>query len=625
VILKATSKQLLRDDITFEKLKEVFQELGIDSQYKLRIAKQENKIKIPGYYEFEKICQQKTGKKFDDYFEFKRSVTKPRQIDRITNPEFIARLKSWCLDNNIKSQPEFASAKGKPKEFPSINTIVANYGHDYFSDVIGLARYKHTTEDKLIDDEFNNKLKEWCIKNDITSINKYNNADKPKEFPSAERIRQILGNDYFKEILDINVRDYSFLSKDEARKVCIANGILTSNSYPRFYQFYNEKNEVKLPSDPYRHYQTNWSNFIQLSDTQLFIGNSMSNLELFTYKLFFDRNIDFEIEKTFEDCRSKNPLPFDFYLPSVATKPVIVELDGEHHRNIDEKSRYYSKTIKKHDEIKNKYCSENNIQLIRINHIVDIEPVLNKEINLEKYPKIQDLDWTTDFNTEDEIINSKLSKSMKVKLLLLMAEKGKCNLSNVEIISKINIRKPHFYGIKNELISLKLIDRPNEYYFTEIEMENIGNLYKQGKSISEIVRETGYSNRAYLIKRLKEMGIDYQTSKVSSEQAIETTSKILDLYQKGFTASDIARKLKISNAAASLRIREYKIKIGELKITDKVIETANYVRQQQKNGLTLTDIAKELGCSKQHLFLCVKQTKSTQFDKTFSTDKNASR
>lgn len=616
---KITNKQLIKGEVTFEYLKTIFKELEIDSQHKLKLAKQQGKIKIPGYYELDEICQKKTGQNLDTFLNFKRSITKPRQIERIIDPIFIENVKKWCIENNIKSEPEFTSAKIKLKGFPTVRTIIKNYGHDYFTEILGLSRYKHTTEDNLINDDFNEVLKKWCVDNDISSINKYNKL-KPKEFPSSERIRQIFGNDYFKEIVNINARNFLYLSQEDARKVCIENHIFTSNVYVKFYQNYNEKNELKLPST-YSYYETNWPDFIRLSETQMFIGNGMSSLELFTYKFLYDRCIDFEIEKTFEDCRSKNPLPFDFYLPNISLNPIIIELDGEHHRNIDEKSRFYSSKIKKHDSIKDSYCFVNNIKLIRINNITDIEFILNKEIDLKNYPKIKDLDWTKDFNTENEIIESQLSKALKVKLLLLMSERGKCNLSNGDIISKTNIKKPHYYTIKNELIKLKLIDRPNEYYFDEKEIDNIPILYKQGKSISEIVRETGYSNRTYLVKRLKNMGI-FIPSKPSSKEYAERNQKVIELYQNGSTVSKIAETLQMSNANVSLKIRDFKVKTGELKITEKVFEMAHSIRQQQKDGLTISEIAKKLKCSRQQIYFCLKQINATPVDPTKKDSEN---
>lgn len=75
-----------------------------------------------------------------------------------------------------------------------------------------------------------------------------------------------------------------------------------------------------------------------------------------------DNCIVFEQEKRFDDCRDNKPLPFDFYLPH---HNLIIEFDGAHHYKQIDNWGNHDKTIK-HDEIKNKYCEDNSIRLIRI-------------------------------------------------------------------------------------------------------------------------------------------------------------------------------------------------------------------------------------------------------------------
>ena len=84
-------------------------------------------------------------------------------------------------------------------------------------------------------------------------------------------------------------------------------------------------------------------------------------------------------QKTFEDCKNKGLLRFDFYIPSMN---ICIEYDGEQHFNINE---YFGgekefNNIKQNDEIKNKYCIENNINLIRIPYydFNNIDNILNK-------------------------------------------------------------------------------------------------------------------------------------------------------------------------------------------------------------------------------------------------------
>ena len=77
-----------------------------------------------------------------------------------------------------------------------------------------------------------------------------------------------------------------------------------------------------------------------------------------------EHKIVFEQEKWFSNCRDINPLPFDFYLPN---SNKIIEFDGRQH--FEQSSLFYHTPFpeqKSHDEIKNKYCKDNNIELLRI-------------------------------------------------------------------------------------------------------------------------------------------------------------------------------------------------------------------------------------------------------------------
>ena len=73
-------------------------------------------------------------------------------------------------------------------------------------------------------------------------------------------------------------------------------------------------------------------------------------------------DIPFIMQCKFENCIDKRHLPFDFYLTE---EDLCIEFDGPQHFmpvfGIDE----YKKTIR-HDKIKNNYCNNNSIDLLRI-------------------------------------------------------------------------------------------------------------------------------------------------------------------------------------------------------------------------------------------------------------------
>lgn len=90
------------------------------------------------------------------------------------------------------------------------------------------------------------------------------------------------------------------------------------------------------------------------------------------FKILNNKSIEFEEQKTFIDCVFKRKLKFDFYLP---VYNVCIEFDGrQHFEKIDNwggEKRLIEQQQK--DEIKNKYCSDNNIGIIRIKYDDDIE------------------------------------------------------------------------------------------------------------------------------------------------------------------------------------------------------------------------------------------------------------
>lgn len=101
-------------------------------------------------------------------------------------------------------------------------------------------------------------------------------------------------------------------------------------------------------------------------------------------RIFLEKNeIEFEIEKKFKKCVYKRSLLFDFYLPDFN---LCIEYDGEHH--------YYKNSFmggieslndcQKRDQIKNKYCKDNGINLIRIPYWEkdNIENILESKLNL---------------------------------------------------------------------------------------------------------------------------------------------------------------------------------------------------------------------------------------------------
>jgi len=94
-------------------------------------------------------------------------------------------------------------------------------------------------------------------------------------------------------------------------------------------------------------------------------------------RVFLEKNnFIYMFQKTFDDCRYKQQLQFDFYLPKYN---MCIEYDGIQHF---EPIGYFGgeksfKTQKEKDNIKNIYCKENNIKLLRISYKDNINKKLS--------------------------------------------------------------------------------------------------------------------------------------------------------------------------------------------------------------------------------------------------------
>ena len=89
--------------------------------------------------------------------------------------------------------------------------------------------------------------------------------------------------------------------------------------------------------------------------------------ELKIIKILKDNNIKYIPQYTFDDCKYKNKLPFDFYLPDYNT---CIEYNGEQHYQVIEGwggiDNFKLRQIR--DKIKKEYCLINNIPLITISY-----------------------------------------------------------------------------------------------------------------------------------------------------------------------------------------------------------------------------------------------------------------
>lgn len=99
-------------------------------------------------------------------------------------------------------------------------------------------------------------------------------------------------------------------------------------------------------------------------------------------------NIDFKEQYRIRECRNERPLPFDFAVFENNKLLTLIEYDGKQHFYAYESWGGVEKlkTTQRHDAIKNNYCQQNNIHLLRIKYteIKQIELILENYFSEEQ-------------------------------------------------------------------------------------------------------------------------------------------------------------------------------------------------------------------------------------------------
>lgn len=137
--------------------------------------------------------------------------------------------------------------------------------------------------------------------------------------------------------------------------------------------------------------QCDCSNFTEVSVGQLMRGHTLScgcrhqsKWEMFISDYLTSLNVAFQPQKRFKDCKNKkqtDTLPFDFYLVDYN---ICIEYDGEHHFHSmkmwggDEKFLL----TQENDGIKNEYCKNNNITLLRLPYTYSKQDIKNEILNI---------------------------------------------------------------------------------------------------------------------------------------------------------------------------------------------------------------------------------------------------
>ncbi|AZO96149.1 helix-turn-helix transcriptional regulator [Halocella sp. SP3-1] len=115
-------------------------------------------------------------------------------------------------------------------------------------------------------------------------------------------------------------------------------------------------------------FQMTVSGFMKGQHQCRYCAKRLSSYEIKMKKLLEKANVDFIEQYTFDDCRYKEKLPFDFAIFNNEKLVSLLEIDGRQHfepvLQFGGKEKF--KDIRMKDKIKNNYCKRNGIKLVRI-------------------------------------------------------------------------------------------------------------------------------------------------------------------------------------------------------------------------------------------------------------------
>ena len=132
-------------------------------------------------------------------------------------------------------------------------------------------------------------------------------------------------------------------------------------------KYINAKNNVKIICPKHGLFEQNAHNHLMGQGCPK-CKSSHGEIKIRNY--LKENNILFEEQKTFEDCKDINLLPFDFYLPE---KNLLIEYQGEQHYFNSFKVEHYKwLKYKHHDWLKRRFARNNNIKLLTVSYKEDI-------------------------------------------------------------------------------------------------------------------------------------------------------------------------------------------------------------------------------------------------------------
>lgn len=148
-------------------------------------------------------------------------------------------------------------------------------------------------------------------------------------------------------------------------------GILLSKEYK------DNKTELKIKCECGQIHYRRLNNILNYETAKCpLCKDKISKGELKLANILRKYKIEFETQKSFDGCKFKHSLKFDFYIPKLN---LCIEYDGiQHFKPVDIFGQEEYELTKERDKIKNEFCKNNSINLLRISYkdFKNIEKIL---------------------------------------------------------------------------------------------------------------------------------------------------------------------------------------------------------------------------------------------------------
>ena len=297
------------------------------------------------------------------------------------------RIYKWI---NKNSKCTLVKIMGRDKNYSRIIRVKCNCGDEFITDFRSFKKKKDKCCNLCSDYKYYNIdiIKEYVENNSECKLisTEYINIEHPLEFMC--RCGEVF-----------NTTFTNFIK--QGKRHCDKCGIKMSSekrtySYDEVKAYIEENSECKLISNTYsscyeklkllcscgEEFEVSFDKFknqgIKNKVRCDICNKAVSKPVMFICDYLESKGILYEREYKFKNCKYKKLLPFDFYIPF---KNICIEYDGEFHYK--ETSLMNNLELQKmRDDIKTKYCKNNNIKLIRIPYWEqdNISKILDKEL-----------------------------------------------------------------------------------------------------------------------------------------------------------------------------------------------------------------------------------------------------